>query len=182
MSTLRTAVLSTSVQRFFNSQIRYGDDVITRIVYATEGGGLEELKETVVSDIRTLLTPLIERHEIPIQEIESAVIAGNTTMTHLFWGIDPQFIREEPYTPAINSFPLWTAGTVRLPINENAPVYTLPCIASYVGGDIVAGVLASKLYRSNDLSLFLDIGTNGEIVLGNREWLVTAACSSRAVL
>ncbi len=162
----------------YNSQIRYGDDVITRIVYATEGGGLEELKETVVSDIRTLLTPLVERHEISIQEIESAVISGNTTMTHLFWGIDPQFVREEPYTPAINSFPLWTAGTVRLPINENAPVYTLPCIASYVGGDIVAGVLASKLYRSNELSLFLDIGTNGEIVLGNREWLVTAACSA----
>ena len=162
----------------YNSQIRYGDDVITRIVHATEGGGLEELKDSVVSDIRMLLTPLIERHEISIQNIESAVISGNTTMTHLFWGIDPQFIREEPYTPAINSFPLWTAGTVLLPINVNAPVYTLPCVASYVGGDIVAGVLASKLYRRNELSLFLDIGTNGEIVLGNREWLVTAACSA----
>ena len=162
----------------YNSQIRYGDDVITRIVYATEGGGLEELRDTVVGDIRTLLAPLVERHDMANEEIESAVIAGNTTMTHLFWGIDPQFLREEPYTPAINSFPLWTADTVRLPINENAPVYTLPCIASYVGGDIVAGVLASKIYRKSELSLFLDIGTNGEIVFGNREWLVTAACSA----
>ncbi|HMK49235.1 MAG TPA: ASKHA domain-containing protein [Thermodesulfovibrionales bacterium] len=162
----------------YNSQIRHGDDVITRIVYATEGGGLEELRENVVSDISSLLNPLLERHDISDRGIESAVVAGNTTMTHLFWGIDPQFIREEPYTPTINSFPLWTAGTARLPINNNAPVYTFPCIASYVGGDIVAGVLASRLHRSNDLSLFLDIGTNGEIVLGNREWLVTAACSA----
>jgi uncharacterized 2Fe-2S/4Fe-4S cluster protein (DUF4445 family) len=162
----------------YNSQIRYGDDVITRIIYATEGGGLEELRDTVVDDIRTLLAPLLERHDLEIQDIESAVIAGNTTMSHLFWGLNPQYIREEPYTPAINSFPLWTADTVHLPINRNAPVYTLPCIASYIGGDIVAGVLASKIYRKSELSLFLDIGTNGEIVLGNREWLVTAACSA----
>ncbi len=162
----------------YNSQIRYGDDVISRIIYATEGGGLEELRDTVVDDIRTLLTPLVERHDLEIQDIESAVIAGNTTMSHLFWGLNPQYIREEPYTPAINSFPLWTADTVHFPINGNAPVYTLPCIASFIGGDIVAGVLASKIYRKSELSLFLDIGTNGEIVLGNREWLVTAACSA----
>jgi uncharacterized 2Fe-2S/4Fe-4S cluster protein (DUF4445 family) len=162
----------------YNSQIRYGDDVITRIIYATEGGGLEELRDTVVDDIRTLLAPLVERHDLEIRDIESAVIAGNTTMSHLFWGLNPQYIREEPYTPAINSFPLWTADTVHLPINGNAPVYTLPCIASYIGGDIVAGVLASNIYRKSELSLFLDIGTNGEIVLGNREWLVTAACSA----
>ena len=162
----------------YNSQIRYGDDVITRIIYATEGGGLDELRDTVVDDIRTLLAPLVERHDLEIRDIESAVIAGNTTMSHLFWGLNPQYLREEPYTPAINSFPLWTADTVHLPINRNAPVYTLPCIASYIGGDIVAGVLASKIYRKSELSLFLDIGTNGEIVLGNREWLVTAACSA----
>lgn len=162
----------------YNSQIRHGDDVITRIVYATEGNGLEELRDTVVQDINDLLNPMIERHDIKAEDIESAVIAGNTTMTHIFWGLDPEYIREEPYTPTLNSFPLWDAGTAKLDINPQAPVFTVPCVASYIGGDIVAGVLASKMYRKSGISLFMDIGTNGEIVLGNNEWLVTAACSA----
>jgi uncharacterized 2Fe-2S/4Fe-4S cluster protein (DUF4445 family) len=162
----------------YNSQIRHGDDVITRIIYATEGSGLEELRDTVVQDINDLLSPIIERHDIKTEDIESAVIAGNTTMTHIFWGLDPERIREEPYTPTLNSFPLWNAGTAKLGINRQAPVFTVPCVASYVGGDIVAGVLASKMHRRSGISLFMDIGTNGEIVLGNNEWLVTAACSA----
>ena len=162
----------------YNSQIRHGDDVITRIVYATEGGGLEELRDTVVDDLNNLLSPLVEKHNIRIQDIESAVIAGNTTMAHLFWGLNPAYIREEPYTPALNTFPLWKADTANLDINSQSPIYTVPCIASYIGGDIVAGVLASKMHRDSALSLFMDIGTNGEIVLGSSEWLVTAACSA----
>ena len=162
----------------YNSQIRHGDDVITRIVYATEGGGLEDLRDTVVDDLNNLLSPLVEKHNIRVQDIESAVIAGNTTMAHLFWGLNPAYIREEPYTPALNTFPLWKADTAGLDIHSQSPVYTAPCIASYIGGDIVAGVLASKMHRDSALSLFMDIGTNGEIVLGNSEWLVTAACSA----
>jgi len=162
----------------YNSQIRHGDDVITRIIYATEGGGLEELRDTVVQDINDLLSPIIEKHSINTDDIESAVIAGNTTMAHIFWGLDPGYIREEPYTPTLNFFPLWSARTAKLDINPQAPVFTIPCVASYVGGDIVAGVLASKMHRRSGTSLFMDIGTNGEIVLGNNEWLVTAACSA----
>lgn len=166
----------------YNSQIRYGDDVITRIIHATEsasgGKGLDELRDAVVGDINTLLLPMIERHNIKIEDIESAVISGNTTMLHLFWGLDPAHIREEPYIPTLNTFPLWKAGTAKLNINPQAPVYTVPCVASYVGGDIVAGVLASKMHRDSEIALFMDIGTNGEIVIGNKEWLVTAACSA----
>ena len=99
-------------------------------------------------------------------------------MSHLFWGFNPAYIREEPYTPTVNTFPLWKAHIARLAVNEQAPVYTVPCIASYVGGDIVAGVLASKMHRKEEISLFMDIGTNGEIVIGNKEWLMTAACSA----
>lgn len=162
----------------YNSQMRYGDDVITRIVYATEGGGLNELRDTVVSDINDLIIPLIERHRISIDEIESIVIAGNTTMSHIFWGLDPAYIREEPYIPTLNFFPKWKAGTAKLNTNPQAPVYTVPCVASYVGGDIVAGVLASKMHRNNEIALFMDIGTNGEIAIGNNEWIMTAACSA----
>lgn len=166
------------VSSTYNSQIRYGDDVITRIVHATEGGGLEDLRNAVITDINDLLAPVIERHSLTAEDIESAVIAGNTTMSHLFWGLTPEHIRAEPYTPTAGLFPPWHAGTAGIHVNGHAPVYTVPCVASYVGGDIVAGVLASSMHRSEEISLFMDIGTNGEIVIGNREWLVTAACSA----
>jgi len=158
--------------------MRHGDDVITRIVYATEGGGLAELREAVVNDINNLLAPMVEKHGIERDDIDSAVLAGNTTMSQLFWGLDPASIREEPYIPTINRYPVWRAGTARVGINPQAPVITLPNIGSYVGGDIVAGVLASKMHRSPEVALFMDIGTNGEIAVGNNEWLISAACSA----
>jgi len=162
----------------YNSQIRYGDDVITRMMYAAETGGLNELQDTVVTDMNNLLTPMIERHAIERGDIESVVISGNTTMTHLFWGLNPGYIREEPYTPTLNFFPLWKANAAGLHVGKQVPIYTVPCVASYVGGDVVAGVLASHMHKKSGITLFMDIGTNGEIVIGNNEWLVTAACSA----
>ncbi len=161
----------------YNSQMRYGDDVITRIVHATEGGGLPELRDAIVTDINTIVDSLKERHSIEACEIDTATIAGNTTMSHIFWGLNPGSIREEPYIPTLNQFPQWKGGTAKLSINPQSPVYTVPCVASYVGGDIVAGVLASKVHRNPEIALFMDIGTNGEIAIGNNEWLMTAACS-----
>jgi uncharacterized 2Fe-2S/4Fe-4S cluster protein (DUF4445 family) len=161
----------------YNSQMRYGDDVITRIVHATEGGGLPELRDAIVTDINTIVDSLKERHSIEACEIDTATISGNTTMSHIFWGLNPGSIREEPYIPTLNQFPQWKGGTAKLSINPQSPVYTVPCVASYVGGDIVAGVLASKVHRNPEIALFMDIGTNGEIAIGNNEWLMTAACS-----
>ncbi|MCX8030831.1 MAG: 2Fe-2S iron-sulfur cluster-binding protein, partial [Thermodesulfovibrionales bacterium] len=129
----------------YNSQIRYGDDVITRIIYAAEEQGLKDLQEAVVTDINTIVNSMMQKHSIEACEIDSATISANTTMTHIFWGLDPSPIREEPYIPPINYFPMWKAGTAKLSINPQAPVYTLPCVASYVGGDITAGVLATML-------------------------------------
>lgn len=162
----------------YNSQIRFGDDVITRIVYATEGGGINDLRNAVINDINNLLLPIIEKHEIKKGDVDSVVISGNTTMLQLFWGLDPSSIREEPYIPTLNTFPEWKAEKARIKVNPQAPVYTVPCIGSYVGGDIAAGVLASKMYMNSEIALFMDIGTNGEIVIGNNEWLITAACSA----
>ncbi|MBI5195350.1 MAG: DUF4445 domain-containing protein [Nitrospirae bacterium] len=162
----------------YNSQINYGDDVITRIVYASEHNGLRHLNHTVISDINAMLALLRKNHHINIKSIDNVVAAGNTTMTHLFLGLDPGAIREEPYIPTANVFPLSFAGELGIKINPDTPVYTFPCVASYVGGDIAAGVLASRLHKKNELCLFLDIGTNGEIVLGNSEFLVAAACSA----
>ncbi len=162
----------------YNSQMRYGDDVITRIVHATEGGGLADLRKAVVTDINDLIAPLLKRHGLETAHIESVVISGNTTMAHLFWGFNPAYIREEPYIPAANSFPVWKASETGIRLGKNTPVYTVPCVASYVGGDIVSGVIATKMHRNPEISLFMDIGTNGEIVIGNNEWMMTVACSA----
>lgn len=162
----------------YNSQIRFGDDVISRIVYATEHNGLRALNKAVTGDINTLLSLLRKNHRIDVDSIDHVVIAGNTTMTHLFLGLDPSAIREEPYIPTANSFPISYGGELGLKIHPNTPVYSFPCVASYVGGDIVAGVLSVGLHKRQALSIFIDIGTNGEIVIGNSEWLVAAACSA----
>ena len=98
----------------YNSQIKYGDDVINRIVYATESGGLQELRESVITDINNLLEVLRERQGLQREDIESAAIAGNTTMTHIFWGLNPAYIREEPYVPTVNIFPQWRSEFSKL--------------------------------------------------------------------
>ena len=162
----------------YNSQIQFGDDVITRIIYVEEHNALKSLHRTIIVDINDLISLLRKTHTINIDSIDSLVTAGNPTMTHIFLGLDPASIRQEPYIPTANSFPVSHAGELGIKTNPNTPVYTFPCVSSYVGGDIVSGVLASRLHKSQDLCLFMDVGTNGEIVLGNSEWLVTAACSA----
>jgi uncharacterized 2Fe-2S/4Fe-4S cluster protein (DUF4445 family) len=162
----------------YNPQVKCGDDVITRIVYATEKNGLQELQELAVGSISTLLAELAHKHAIDPGMVDYLVVAGNTTMNHLFYGINPQHIREEPYIPTATFFPLIRGKSVGFSLAPQAIVYALPNVASYVGGDITAGVLVSQMHKQETLSLFIDVGTNGEIVLGNREWLVTAACSA----
>jgi uncharacterized 2Fe-2S/4Fe-4S cluster protein (DUF4445 family) len=162
----------------YNSQVKCGDDVITRIVYATERNGLKELQGLVVGNINTMLTELLEKNRVQQGMIDYIVMAGNTTMEHLFYGIDPQYLREEPYIPAATFFPLIRGKNVGLQVDPQAIIYSMPNVASYVGGDITAGVLVSQIHKQDAVSLFIDIGTNGEIVLGNKDWLVTAACSA----
>ena len=163
----------------YNSQIRFGDDVITRIVNATEHGEMEKIHRAVISDINELVSVLFLNHGIDKESVDCLVVAGNTTMTHLFLNLDPSFIREAPYIPTANTFPLSHAGELGLiRLKRNVPVYSFPCVASYVGGDIVAGVLAARVHRNEELTIFIDIGTNGEIVLGNSEWMMSAACSA----
>lgn len=162
----------------YNSQIKFGDDVITRIVYATEQNELAAIQDTVISDINMMISLIAQKHKINMDTVDSIVIAGNPTMTHLFFGLNPAAIREEPYILTANSFPLSFAGELGINVRPDTPLYSLPSVASYVGGDIVSGVLASGLHKKEELAFFMDIGTNGEMVLGNSELLVTAACSA----
>jgi len=162
----------------YNPQVKCGDDVITRIVYATEKNGLQELQDLAIGSINGMLTELANKNNVAHGMIDYVVAAGNTTMTHLFYGINPQYIREEPYIPVAAFFPLIRGKNVGFKVDPQAIIYTMPNVASYVGGDITAGVLVSQIHKKEEVSLFIDIGTNGEIVLGNRDWLVTAACSA----
>jgi len=162
----------------YNSQISFGDDVITRIVNATEHGELHSITRAVISDINELIALLLVNHAVNPDSVDCLVISGNTTMTHFFLGLDPSSIREEPYIPTANIFPLSHAGELGIKLNPSIPVYSFPCVASYVGGDIVSGILATRIHQKEELSIFIDIGTNGEIVIGNAEWLMAAACSA----
>lgn len=110
--------------------------------------------------------------------IDNVVISGNTTMTHLLLGLEPRYIRREPYIPTVSEFPIMQAGEIGLKAAPHAGVFIMPGPASYVGGDIVAGVLYTGVHLAEELTLFIDVGTNGEIVLGNQEFLMTAACSA----
>ena len=162
----------------YNGQISRGEDVISRIIFSSKNGGREELQNRVLETINQLVIQVCKRAKAKPQDIMKATVAGNSTMTHLFLGIPASSIRLSPFITAVNQPPTITAGTIGLAINPEATVDCLPGVASYVGADISSGVLACKMDESEKLTLFLDVGTNGETVLGSREWLVTCACSA----
>ncbi len=163
----------------YNRQQQYGDDVINRIIYAADSEeGQETLRLAVVNTINDLVDRMLKEKGIQPEQVYSSVVAGNTTMTHLFLGIYANYLRLEPYIPAVNKpFPV-KGAEVGLRMNPRGYVYNLPAVASYVGGDITSGVLATQLTKSDKLTLFIDIGTNGEMVLGNRDWQISCAASA----
>ncbi len=162
----------------YNSQVRFGEDVISRIVYSQKKGGLDELQRAVVGDINEIIANLLRSAGVNQDQISHLVVAGNTTMTQLFLGIDPKYVREDPYVPTANFLPPVRVRELGIELPDYIHTYTFPLVSSYVGGDIVAGVLGSGIFQREELTLFIDVGTNGEIVLGNCDWLVCTSCSA----
>ncbi len=166
----------------YNQQISRGEDVVSRIVFAGKDGGQENLRQLVLATINELLEVACKRVKtdppLVATDIVKATVVGNSTMVHLFLGIPPENIRKMPFTTAINQVPNLTARDVGVNINPDGTIDCLPGVASYVGADITAGVLSSGLDDAEKVTLFMDVGTNGEIVLGSREWLATCACSA----
>ncbi|HWQ73511.1 MAG TPA: ASKHA domain-containing protein [Desulfitobacteriaceae bacterium] len=174
-------------QGTFNKQAKYGDDVISRIVYAVESPeNLQKMQQLIIDTVNDLIDKILTRQKLDAAELATAVVAGNTTMTQLFLGIDPRYIRLEPYIPALNNIPSVAAREIILPegrkiglhLQPEGLVHIFPAVASYVGGDIVAGTLVTDMANDEEIVLFIDIGTNGEIVLGNKDWLVSCASSA----
>ena len=167
----------------YNGQIARGEDVISRIIYASKEGGAQEMRQRVLDTINGLLETACKRVKLPDgqalpEHVMKATIAGNSTMTHLLLGVPASNIRLSPFITAVNNPPLMTGREVGLNIHPEGVVDCLPGVASYVGADITAGVLSSGLDTSEEVQLFLDVGTNGETVLGDHDWLVTCACSA----
>ena len=168
----------------YNGQIARGEDVISRIIYASKGKGEEkgqglwELQDLVMQTLNGLLDQAAAHAGIRREEIYRAVVAGNSTMMHLFTGLAPESIRLMPFVTTINHTPTLYAHDLGLKICPAASVDCLPGIASYVGADITAGVMSSGMCLGDKLTLFIDVGTNGEIVLGDCTWLITCACSA----
>ncbi|OQX21454.1 MAG: ferredoxin [Desulfobacteraceae bacterium IS3] len=162
----------------FNGQISYGEDVISRIMYAEKPGGLDKIQEVVVKTINDIIRKIIRRAGVDKEEISTITLAGNTTMTQLLLKINPRYIRRAPYVPTSTIYPPLRAVELGIELGQHAKALIYPIVSSYVGGDIVAGVMGSGMYRTDELTLFLDIGTNAEIVIGNKDWLACAACSA----
>jgi uncharacterized 2Fe-2S/4Fe-4S cluster protein (DUF4445 family) len=162
----------------YNGQISYGEDVISRIIYAGKPEGLQKLHEVIINTINKLIKKMVKRARIDLDEISTITMAGNTTMTQLMLKINPQYIRLSPYVPASTLYPPINAVELGLALGDHVTALVYPAVSSYVGGDIVAGVMGSGMYRTEDLTLFMDIGTNAEIVIGNKDWLACASCSA----
>jgi uncharacterized 2Fe-2S/4Fe-4S cluster protein (DUF4445 family) len=162
----------------FNAQISYGEDVITRIVYAEKPGGLEKINEKVVETINGIIDKIIAESGVNADEISTITLAGNNTMTQLFLKVNPRYIRRAPYVPAAAFYPPVPASALGLHLPEHVAALVYPQVSSYVGGDIIAGVMGSGMAHEDALTLYMDIGTNAEIVIGNKDWLVCAAASA----
>ncbi|SPD73073.1 Iron-sulfur cluster-binding family protein [uncultured Desulfobacterium sp.] len=160
---------------FHNPQIQIGPDILTRIHYAAREGGLKELKDLLVERINKEIIQLAGKHGITPNSIVGMAVAGNTTMTHLFLGLDPYRICREPYIPVVNRLDILKAFQLEIIINPQAPVLVFPNIGSYFGGDLIAGILSSGMSHKNQVSFLIDVGTNAEVVIGNNDWMMACA-------
>ena len=155
-----------------NLQARYGEDVISRMIFACVRGSLKPVHKAVITNINNLAHALAQENHINNRDIRTIVAAGNTTMSHFLLNLTPCSIRLEPYVPTTTVYPQIFAREVGIDINAEGILEVMPSIASYVGGDIVAGVLACGMAEKPEIRCLIDVGTNGEIVIGNNEWLV----------
>ena len=162
-----------------NGQIRYGADVINRIMESLKEGGQQKLQDAIIQEtLNPLIREMCQAAHIRSEHIYRMCVAANTTMNHLFAGICADYLRQDPYLPAFFTTEDIHAADLQLPISPQARIIFAPNVGSYVGGDITAGTLVSLLWNQPEYSLFIDLGTNGEIVFGNSDFMMSCACSA----
>ena len=165
-------------QATYNSQIQYGEDIISRIMFGNSKEKLDRLTSCIAGDINDLIAGLVASAGVSLSDVTFVLCAGNTTMVHLLLNLDPSAIRLEPYVPTALVPPVVRAAEAGIRINPRGLLGCVPSVACYVGGDVVADVLVSGMARSEKPSMLVDVGTNGEIVIGNRDWLVCCSASA----
>jgi len=141
----------------YNSQINFGEDYIRRIIYAEENNAFDDMQNRLVNDVSNLIMTLAVRQKIDLQDITAIICAGNTAMIHFLLNLDPRRIRKEPYIASVSFVPPIRAAEAGIQINKRGLLYCLPRVAAYVGSDIVAGVLATRIYTKKGISLFIDL-------------------------
>jgi len=161
----------------YNSQMPYGAEVTRRIIHA-ERHGAEALREAIVGNINDLIGLLVSGSGVELHDVVAVFAAGNTAMLHFLLGLDPSHIRKSPYVPAATAPPPVRAAEIGIRVNPRGILHSMPSIGSWVGGDVTAGVLATSLAEGDALTMLIDIGTNGEIVLGNADWMLACATSA----
>ena len=160
---------------FHNPQMEFGQDILARIHFASEKGGLEKLQKLLIDRLNEEISHLTQKDTTKTISLVGMCVSGNTVMTHLFLGLDPFWICREPYIPVINRPELIKATELGIVIHPEAPVLVFPNVGSYLGGDLISGILASGMTHQDEISILVDVGTNAEVVLGNREWLMGCA-------
>jgi uncharacterized 2Fe-2S/4Fe-4S cluster protein (DUF4445 family) len=158
----------------YNRQISCGEDILSRVNYARKGG-LGKLQSLAAESINAALTEAANNAGIDRDDIYEVVVAGNTIMTHILMGIDPAYMIEEPYVPVVRRYLTSAARRAGLDVGENSGLFVFPAVSDFIGGDIVADILSSGMVENDEISLLIDIGTNFEVVLGNRDWMFACA-------
>ncbi len=158
-----------------NPQVAFGEDVLSRMHHCEKPGGQAELQKVLMDTINGALAVLLQKHSIEGRQVYAVAAAGNTAMVHLCCGFSTRRLCREPYSPVINRLQISPARALGLQVHERAVFYALPNVGSYAGGDALAGILVSQMHRAEKFSVLVDVGTNAEIVLGNRHWLMVAA-------
>jgi uncharacterized 2Fe-2S/4Fe-4S cluster protein (DUF4445 family) len=160
---------------FDNPQEAVGPDILARIHFAEQNGGLDKLSKLIIDGLNREIMVLCKDNDLRPENIYALSVAGNTTMTHFFLGLDPKWIIREPYIPVVNTPAVVKARTLGIQVNPQAALLVFPNIGSYFGGDLIAGILFSKIYNNEETSILVDVGTNAEVVLGNKHWLIACA-------
>ena len=162
-----------------NGQIRFGADVINRIIEQQKPGGKKKLQDAIIKEtINPMIAEMCKSSGLRASQIYRMCVASNTTMNHLFAGVNADPVRMEPYIPAFYKTNSLFASDLGIAVNKDAHIIIAPNIGSYVGGDITAGTLVSMIWNRPEFSLFIDLGTNGELVFGNSDFMMSCACSA----
>ena len=160
---------------FDNPQIAVGPDILARVHFSDEDGGLEKLNRLIIDGLNQNIQSLCRSCGTDLESIYLVSLAGNTTMTHLFMGLDPRWIIREPYIPVVNRPGMVRASDLGVAVNPCGRIYIHPNIGSYFGGDLMAGILYSGMHTREEAAILVDVGTNAEVVLGNENWLIACA-------